>query len=48
MLTAVATLGRAELQQIVATQEVLDLDCEYCHTHYKVGPEQLRPLLMRH
>lgn len=48
MLTAVVTLGRAELQQIVATQEVLDLDCEYCHTRYKVGPEQLRPLLVSH
>jgi molecular chaperone Hsp33 len=46
MLSAVATLGRAEVTQIVATQEVLDLDCEYCHTHYRIGPEQLRPLLM--
>ncbi len=46
MLTAVATLGREELGSIVASGEVIDLHCEYCHTHYRVGPEQLRPLLM--
>jgi molecular chaperone Hsp33 len=46
MLTAVATLGRDELNSIVAAGEIIDLNCEYCKTHYRVGPEQLRPLLM--
>jgi len=46
MMTAVASLGLEELNGIVASGEIIDLHCEYCQKHYKIGPEQLRPLLV--
>ena len=45
MLGAMATLGREELQSIVASGEVLDIECDYCGTHYKLGAQQLKTLL---
>lgn len=42
---ALATMGREELTSIIDSGEVLEIDCDYCKTEYKIGAEQLRPLL---
>ncbi|MDD9944842.1 MAG: Hsp33 family molecular chaperone HslO [Myxococcales bacterium] len=45
VLTSLATVGQAELTDMIATGEVLDITCDYCGQAYRVGPEQLRGLL---
>lgn len=45
VLTAIATLGRAEVAQIVAQGEVVSLTCEYCRTPWVITAERLRNLL---
>lgn len=47
VLGAMATLGKTELEDIIATGEVLDVDCDYCGKHYDIGAEALRTLLDR-
>ncbi len=44
---ALATMGRAEIVDIVRKGEVLSIDCDYCRTNYQVGSELLKPLLDR-
>lgn len=44
---ALASLGVTEITEIIASGEVLDIDCDYCQTAYEVGPEQLRTLLSK-
>jgi molecular chaperone Hsp33 len=46
VLGAVATLGRDELMDIVARGEVVALTCEYCQTHWALGTDRLRSLLV--
>lgn len=45
MIGAMATLGREELQAIVASGEVLNIECDYCGTEYNLGAQQLKGLL---
>ncbi len=45
VLTAIATLGRDEIAQIVAQGEVVSLTCEYCRTPWVITAERLRNLL---
>ena len=45
VLSALTTMGVEEISEIIETGEVLDIDCDYCGTGYRVGPEQLRSLL---
>lgn len=45
VLGALATLGRSEIERIVAEGEVLTVTCEYCGQPSEVGPERLRALL---
>ena len=46
MLSALTTMGTAEIREIIEAGEVLDVDCDYCGRNYQVGPEQLRSLLL--
>lgn len=45
VLTAMATLGQDELQEMVQEGGAFRVDCEYCGQPYQVGAEQLRSLL---
>jgi molecular chaperone Hsp33 len=45
VVTALATLPRSELSEMVADGKVLDIRCDYCGQDYQVSPGQLRPLL---
>lgn len=39
------SLGRAELEQILAEQGCIDVNCEFCNQHYGFTPEQIATLL---
>jgi len=45
VLASLATVGRDELERMIADGEVLDIDCDYCGQGYRVSPNQLRGLL---
>jgi molecular chaperone Hsp33 len=45
VLGALATIGRADIESIVSDGEVIDIDCDYCGTHYSFPPERLKTLL---
>lgn len=45
VIGAMATLGRDEIQSIVDNGEVVEIQCDYCQTEYKIGSQQLKPLL---
>ncbi len=44
VIGALATLGHAELTDMVAEGKTLDIECDYCGRSYQVGTEQLRTL----
>jgi len=39
------SLGRAELEDILAEQGRIDVNCEFCNQHYEFSPEQVASLL---
>lgn len=45
VIAAMTTLGRDELQDIVNSGEVMEILCDYCRTVYRIGAQQLKPLL---
>lgn len=45
VVTSLATLGRADIEELVKNRRSVDVTCDYCGTQYAVGPEQLKPLL---
>lgn len=45
VVTSLATLGRADIEELVSQRRSVDVTCDYCGTQYAVGPEQLKPLL---
>jgi molecular chaperone Hsp33 len=45
LLGAIATLGRQEIESLVATEESLEIRCDYCHKDYVIASERLRSLL---
>ncbi|MGM0574114.1 MAG: Hsp33 family molecular chaperone HslO [Myxococcota bacterium] len=48
LLAALASMGRAEIEDIVREGKPLDVGCDYCGLRYEVGVEQLRTLLEEH
>lgn len=45
VLGALASLGPEEIRNVIETEEVLDVGCDYCGKRYSVQPGQLRGLL---
>ena len=45
VLASLATLPRAEIQEMIEVGNVLEIECDYCHREYKFAPERLRGLL---
>lgn len=45
LLGAIATLGRTEIESLVAEEQSLEIRCDYCHKNYLIAPERLRSLL---
>lgn len=45
LVGALATLGRSELEDLVRSGEILEINCDYCQKEYRINPERLRGLL---
>jgi molecular chaperone Hsp33 len=45
VMASLGTLGRDDLAELVASDELLELRCEYCGRDYQVSPEHLRGML---
>jgi molecular chaperone Hsp33 len=45
VMSALATLRRADIEHLLSTDEVLEISCEYCKQAYHVPPARLRGLL---
>ena len=45
VVASLATLGRADIAELVREQEIIELTCDYCRTAYPVGRAQLLGLL---
>jgi len=45
LMTAMATLNRADIELLLADGEVLEISCDYCGREYRIAPAQLRGLL---
>ena len=45
LLSAVASLGREELLEIIQSGSPLEITCDYCRTAYELAPHQLRGLI---
>jgi molecular chaperone Hsp33 len=45
VVSALASLGRGDLEHLLATNEVLEIACEYCKRDFRIAPARLRGLL---
>lgn len=45
VMSSLATIGRAEIEEMVDDAQPLQITCEYCSAEYTVEPERLRGLL---
>ncbi len=45
LLSAVASLGREEVREIIESGSPLEISCDYCTTAYELSPHQLQGLL---
>ncbi|MGK0441172.1 MAG: molecular chaperone Hsp33 [Pseudohongiellaceae bacterium] len=43
-LSALRTLGQTELEDIIAEQGAIDINCEFCHQHYHFNNEHIQAL----
>lgn len=45
VLTSLSTLPPTDLAELVAADELLEIDCDYCGKQYKIDPKSLKGLL---
>jgi len=45
LVETLATLPRADIEDLVRDGETLEIKCDYCAKDYRIAPAQLRPLL---
>lgn len=45
LMASLATLPRADIEEMLKDGKVLDIRCDYCCKDYQINPEQLRTLL---
>ena len=45
VVSALATLNRSELAELLSSGNVLEISCEYCRHEYRISPARLRGLL---
>ncbi len=45
VVSAIATLPRPDIEHLLSTGEVLEVDCEYCKREFRIPPARLRGLL---
>jgi molecular chaperone Hsp33 len=47
LITALSTLPRAEVEDMVNEGKMLEISCDYCHRQYQVAPTELQGLLQK-
>jgi molecular chaperone Hsp33 len=47
VLASVASLSRADIEELLSSGEPVQLNCDYCNTSYEIAPAQLRGLLQK-
>lgn len=45
VVASLATLPRADLEELLAANETLEIECDYCHKEYRIAPATLRGLM---
>lgn len=45
LVSAIASLGRSEIEDLISSGEVLEITCDYCLKEYRIPPARLRGLL---
>src|SRR5471030_1226743 len=45
VVSALASLGRADLEHLLSSNDVLEIACEYCKRDFRIAPARLRGLL---
>jgi len=45
VVSALATLSRSDLEHLLSTGEILEINCEYCKREYRIPPARLQGLL---
>jgi len=45
VMSALTTLGKADIEDLANSSKVIDLQCDYCKTAYKISPSKLKGLL---
>jgi molecular chaperone Hsp33 len=45
VVSAIATLSRADIEHLLSDGQVLEIACEYCKREYRIAPARLRGLL---
>ena len=45
VVASLATLPKADLEELLGANEPLQIECDYCHKEYHIAPTQLRGLL---
>ena len=45
VVESLATLPRSDLEDLMASRESLEIECDYCHKQYRILPSQLNGLL---
>jgi molecular chaperone Hsp33 len=45
VVSALATLSRPDLEHLLSTGEILEINCEYCKREYRIPPARLQGLL---
>ncbi len=45
LVSALATLGRQDIEELVSSGEVLEITCDYCRKEFRIPPARLRGLL---
>jgi molecular chaperone Hsp33 len=45
LVSALATLSRSDIEDLVRDGEVLEITCDYCGKEYRIAPAKLQGLL---
>lgn len=45
VVSAIATLSRADIEHLLSDGQMLEIECEYCKREYRIAPARLRGLL---
>ena len=45
VLSAISAIGTDEIKDMISKREIVEINCDYCGTQYRIGPERLQALV---